>query len=173
MKFRHTHQKQESEQFISKRGPGKNPDYDFLFDDGKDELPFNYRKEKIESVSTPAIDRYYEKIQMEKVISASNPTLSNLDKIAIAVTLVLMAFWTLVILALTFALQDFTVFLGVSTLLLGGWAFTWFSYYIGWRFYWIMIAIGWLISTGYALTVFGLLQKSFYELSRYLTSFYP
>lgn len=143
MKFRHTQQKYQ--------------------DTAKEDLPFDYRKARPASVSTPTVDRYYRKIQAQKA-TAPNQSLSALDKIAIAVIIILMALWSIVILSFTLALQDATTFLGVVLVLLAYWIITWVMYYVGWKFYWIMLAVGWMLATGYALTVLGLLQQAFYQL---------
>jgi CHASE2 domain-containing sensor protein len=145
MKFRHTQQKHQ--------------------DNDNDELPFNYRKARPASVSTPTVDRYYRKIQAQKT-NAPNQSLSALDKIAIATIIILMGIWSIVILSFTLALRDATTFLGVFLVLTAYWIITWVSYYVGWKFYWIMLAVGWILATGYALTVFGLLQQAFYQLVR-------
>lgn len=143
MKFRHTQQKYQ--------------------DTASNELPFDYRKARPASASTPTVDRYYRKIQAQKA-TAPNQSLSALDKISIVVIILLMGIWSIVILSFTLALQDVTTFLGVLLVLTAYWIITWVTYYVGWKFYWIMLAVGWILATGYALTIFGLLQQAFYQM---------
>ena len=134
------------------------------FDDDED---IQFRRPSLDqsrTSQTPTADRYYRKIKAQVSTTSSTKELSSLDRIAIGIIIILMAFWTLVLLALTFSLRDSNIFLGVLVGTMGYWGFTWLMYYVGWKFYWILLALGWLLGTGYALTMFGVMTQSFMSL---------
>lgn len=158
MRFQHNQRKQ-----TSNRGRDKNSDYGFMsqdnFDDAEDELPFNYSAKPL-----PSVEQYNRKLKHQQSNTTVARSLTTIDKIAIVIILILMGFWTLMILALTIPLQNSNIFLGVFISLIAYWSITWISYYVGWRFYWIMLAIGWMLATGYTLMIFGTVQQFFYQL---------
>ncbi len=92
--------------------------------------------------------------------------ISTLDRIAMSVIALCMAFWSLVIIGFSIMTGDWTIVTGITIGVLAYWGITWLMYYIAWKFYWIMIALGWMFATAYMLTIFGILQQTFLQLSR-------
>jgi len=148
----------------SKRGAGKNPDYDFLFDDDTEDepLPFDYREKAQQTKSpTPTADKYFNMLEQDKqkrsqqtLVIADRP-LSQFERISVGVIFACMVVWTLLISAIVLPLVRSPIlafgFLGMVVVY---WLFVWFTYYVMWRFFWIVLALSWLLAT--IFSIFGL-----------------
>lgn len=155
MKFRRKQPEQEKPR-TSKRGHGKNPDYDFMFKDEPDsELDFN----KLPQSPPSTVDRYYHEIRQQQSIQQ----LTTLDKMSIGIIVTLMGLWSMMILLIVIPLQDPKIIFSVIAVLIAYWGITWVAYYIGWKFYWFIIALGWLLATGYVLAFFDTFRQLFYR----------
>lgn len=96
----------------------------------------------------------------------SENSISSLDRMAMIVIVLCMAFWSIVMIGFAIMSGNWTLVMGTTIGVLFYWGFSWFWYYIGWKFYWIMLALGCLGATAYMLTIFGVFQQMFVQFSR-------
>jgi len=129
--------------YQSKRGPDKNPNYDFLFEDNTPPPP-----------PSPTHNVY--------VVNAPQK-FGIINTIAVAIIIICMALWTLVFLTAAVATKSPTIMFATTGSAVLYWALTWFLYWLGWKYYWILLAIGWICSTLYLFTIASAITEALFR----------